>query len=86
MVHAIYLPLGGDQGLLNSYFSTWSTDGQVYPQTRRIPFLFNVTPSSFYSYLPAFKHFAKDMKVAHFIGTMKPWKWNREANGSVVAQ
>ncbi|KAK7208408.1 nucleotide-diphospho-sugar transferase [Myxozyma melibiosi] len=55
---------GGDQGLLNSYFgSSWT----------RLPFLYNVTPNASYQYIPAFRHFAKDIKIVHFIGSDKPW-------------
>jgi glycogenin len=75
--------LGGDQGLLNSFFSMWSTGSN---KTRRLPFTFNVTPSSLYSYLPAFKKYAKDIRVVHFIGQAKPWIWNRSSNGSIVGK
>jgi lipopolysaccharide biosynthesis glycosyltransferase len=48
-----------------------------------LPFTFNVTPSTLYSYLPAFKQYAKDIRVVHFIGQAKPWKWNRSSDGSI---
>ncbi|KAK6465551.1 transferase activity protein [Scheffersomyces coipomensis] len=62
---------GADQGLLNQYFNTqpdWvrallSQDNtnvnDAFNTTNwiKIPFLYNVTPSSQYEYLPAFKHF-----------------------------
>jgi glycogenin glucosyltransferase len=35
---------GGDQGLLNSYFSTWSTG----PSDHRLPFIYNTTPTAVY--------------------------------------
>jgi len=54
---------GGDQGLLNDYFKNWN----------RIPFLYNVTPSAFYSYAPAYKRFSDEIKAVHFIGNRKPW-------------
>lgn len=54
---------GGDQGLLNSFF----------PSFHRLSFTYNVTPSSGYQYLPAFRHFESQLKVAHFIGAQKPW-------------
>lgn len=42
---------GGDQGLLNMYFSDWAhTD-----ITKHLPFIYNVVSQAFYSYLPAFK-------------------------------
>ncbi|CAK1544497.1 unnamed protein product [Leptosia nina] len=59
---------GGDQGLLNSFFSDWSTDSN-----KRLPFLYNVTSAAFYSYLPALKHFGQNLKIIHFIGPAKPW-------------
>lgn len=60
---------GGDQGLLNLYFSDWATKDIK----KHLPFLFNVIAQTFYSYLPAFKQYGKDTKVLHFIGAMKPW-------------
>ncbi|XP_045523938.1 titin isoform X4 [Pieris brassicae] len=59
---------GGDQGLLNSFFSDWSSDNN-----KRLPFLYNVTSAAFYSYLPALKHFGQNLKIIHFIGPAKPW-------------
>ena len=41
---------GGDQGLLNLYFSNWSTDDI----SKHLPFIYNVVSQAFYSYLPAF--------------------------------
>jgi len=60
---------GGDQGLLNSYFSTWS----MSPPTHRLPFVYNMAANVTYSYLPAFKKFGQDVKVCHFLGALKPW-------------
>lgn len=59
--------VGGDQGILNDFFREW----------RRLPFVFNVTPSASYSYTPAYKKFFDDIKVVHFIGVNKPWQWAR---------
>lgn len=42
---------GGDQGLLNLYFSNWS----VSDASRRLPFVYNMTTNVSYSYAPAFK-------------------------------
>ena len=42
---------GGDQGLLNLYFSDWATKDIA----RHLPFVYNVVSQAFYSYLPAFK-------------------------------
>ncbi|KAJ3163467.1 hypothetical protein HDU86_000046 [Geranomyces michiganensis] len=75
---------GGDQGVLNDYFSGWASGvtrpGSPNHQTARLPFTFNVTPTSFYSYLPALKRFQNDISVVHFIGTNKPWMGVRESD------
>ena len=42
---------GGDQGLLNTFFSSWSTQDI----TKHLPFLYNMCATATYSYLPAFK-------------------------------
>jgi len=42
---------GGDQGLLNSYFSSWSSG----ESSRRLPFVYNMTTNVSYSYAPAYK-------------------------------
>jgi len=60
---------GGDQGLLNLFFKDWS----LMDPSRRLPFIYNVVSQAFYSYLPAFMRFNKDIKVVHFIGSIKPW-------------
>ncbi|KAG7501931.1 glycogenin-1 isoform X2 [Solea senegalensis] len=60
---------GGDQGLLNSFFSSW-------PHTdiaKHLPFIYNLSASSIYTYLPAFQHFGHNAKIVHFLGAMKPW-------------
>lgn len=61
---------GGDQGLLNAYFSSWSTADS----SRRIPFVYNMTTNVSYTYAPAYKNFKDTIKVVHFIGANKPWK------------
>jgi len=43
--------VGGDQGLLNLFFSDWATKDIK----KHLPYLYNVIAQSFYSYLPAFK-------------------------------
>ncbi|KAM3967781.1 uncharacterized protein ACR2FA_011318 isoform 2-T3 [Aphomia sociella] len=60
---------GGDQGLLNSFFSDWAR-GDI---NKHLPFLYNVTSAAFYSYLPALKHYGQNLKIIHFIGAAKPW-------------
>lgn len=78
---------GGDQGVLNSYFSSWASgvprSGSSFHRTARLPFTYNVTPTSFYSYLPALVHFYKDISAVHFIGPNKPWKMPRTGDGAV---
>ena len=55
---------GADQGLLNEFFAgNW----------HRLPFLYNVTPTESYQYVPAFHRFFKDIKILHYIGQIKPW-------------
>ncbi|KAI9563061.1 hypothetical protein GHT06_010518 [Daphnia sinensis] len=61
---------GGDQGLLNSYFSDWATKDI----SRRLPFIYNMTASASYSYRPAYKQFGKNVRIVHFIGSPKPWQ------------
>ncbi|KTW32755.1 uncharacterized protein T551_00240 [Pneumocystis jirovecii RU7] len=58
--------LGGDQGLLNYYFSKWY----------RLPFIYNVVPSFSYQYLPAYNQFGSEISIVHFAGTKKPWILN----------
>ena len=45
--------LGGDQGLLNTHWSDWSTSDSSH----RLPFTYNVVASLTYSYPPAFKRY-----------------------------
>lgn len=71
---------GGDQGLLNGFFSNWSTA----PSQHRIPFTYNLTINASYSYAPAFARFQNDVKVVHFIGAHKPWNFYRFADGNIV--
>ncbi|CAL9698516.1 unnamed protein product [Knipowitschia caucasica] len=60
---------GGDQGLLNSFFSSWPhTD-----LSKHLPFIYNLSASTVYSYLPAFKRFGHQAKIVHFLGSTKPW-------------
>ena len=76
---------GGDQGLLNTHFSSWATQVKTAPNlvrvpsedfqdiSKHLPFLYNMVASAYYSYLPAFKKFGSDVKIIHFIGAEKPW-------------
>lgn len=49
--HVLYRLSGGDQGLLNSFFSSWP----VEDISKHLPFVYNLSASSVYSYLPAFQ-------------------------------
>ncbi|XP_012278424.1 titin isoform X2 [Orussus abietinus] len=60
---------GGDQGLLNSYFSDWAHKDI----SKHLPFIYNMCSTATYSYLPAFKQFGEDVRIIHFIGAAKPW-------------
>lgn len=60
---------GGDQGLLNDFFSNWSTSDISH----RLPFTYNTVSSAVYSYAPAFNRYGKDIKIIHFLGSVKPW-------------
>ncbi|KAG8450562.1 hypothetical protein GDO86_003003 [Hymenochirus boettgeri] len=60
---------GGDQGLLNSFFNNWATADI----SKHLPFIYNLSISSIYTYTPAFVQFGSDAKVVHFLGTPKPW-------------
>ncbi|KAM6147236.1 glycogenin-2 [Phoenicopterus ruber ruber] len=62
---------GGDQGLLNSFFSNWATADIG----KHLPFLYNLSSSAVYTYVPAFNHFGRDAKVVHFLGATKPWNY-----------
>lgn len=68
---------GGDQGLLNQYFQ----DNWV-----RIPFTYNVTPSTSYQYAPAFRHFQSQVRNVHFVGSVKPWSPHSEQSDQYVQQ
>jgi len=61
---------GGDQGLLNGFFSNWRSSDI----SRHIPFTYNVTSNAFYSYLPAVTQFRSDIRMVHFAGPIKPWQ------------
>ncbi|KAM6893531.1 glycogenin-2 [Xenentodon cancila] len=71
---------GGDQGLLNSFFSSWP----VEDISKRLPFVYNLSVSPLYSYLPAFQQFGHSVKIVHFTGAVKPWSCQRDENKSQV--
>ena len=63
---------GGDQGLLNVYFSDW-LDSDI---GKRLSFIYNMHSSAAYTYLPAFRKFGERVKIVHFLGAVKPWMYN----------
>ncbi|XP_075256489.1 glycogenin-1-like isoform X2 [Convolutriloba macropyga] len=72
---------GADQGLLNQYFSSWATDDASH----RLSFLYNMAASTTYTYLPAFLHYGKDVKIVHFLGSpVKPWDHTYNADTDEV--
>uniref|UniRef100_A0AAY4BQ00 glycogenin glucosyltransferase n=1 Tax=Denticeps clupeoides TaxID=299321 RepID=A0AAY4BQ00_9TELE len=60
---------GGDQGLLNSFFKDWA----VKDISKHLPFVYNLSSSAIYTYLPAFQTFGHQAKIVHFLGAVKPW-------------
>lgn len=65
---------GADQGFLNEFFQEFGEFNTGKERSwRRLPFLYNVTPTGQYQYNPAYIRFAKDIKTVHFIGPEKPW-------------
>ncbi|KAI4872695.1 hypothetical protein NFI96_032484 [Prochilodus magdalenae] len=62
---------GGDQGVLNSFFSDWATADI----SKHLPFIYNLSSIAIYTYLPAFKKYGHNAKVVHFLGKVKPWDY-----------
>ncbi|XP_055943150.1 glycogenin-1-like isoform X3 [Argiope bruennichi] len=60
---------GGDQGVLNMFFSDWRTSDI----SKHLSFIYNMNANVSYTYLPAYKQFGKDVKIVHFLGAIKPW-------------
>ncbi|XP_030662336.1 glycogenin-2 isoform X2 [Nomascus leucogenys] len=74
---------GADQGLLNSFFRNWST-ADIH---KHLPFIYNLSSNTMYTYSPAFKQFGSSAKVVHFLGSMKPWNYQyNPQSGSVLEQ
>lgn len=71
---------GGDQGLLNTFFNTWATKDIQ----KHLPFIYNLSSISIYSYLPAFKAFGANAKVVHFLGKVKPWNYTYDSKTRTV--
>jgi len=61
---------GADQGLLNEFFHL-QDKGHSW---KRLPFVYNVTPSAHYQYRPALTRFFSEINLVHFIGGQKPWQ------------
>jgi len=60
---------GGDQGLLNDFFSSWATKDI----STHLPFTYNMVSNVCYSYAPAYRRYGSDVKIIHFLGSVKPW-------------
>lgn len=60
---------GADQGLFNEFFHL-RDNGHKW---NRLPFIYNVTPSTHYQYRPALTRFFSEIHLVHFIGAQKPW-------------
>ncbi|XP_066478736.1 glycogenin-2 isoform X3 [Tiliqua scincoides] len=73
---------GGDQGLLNSFFSNWATTDIG----KHLPFIYNLSSSAVYTYAPAFQYFGKDAKVVHFLGPAKPWNYKYNPQTKTVTE
>merc|ERR1712029_234952 len=73
---------GGDQGLLNVYFSDW-LESDI---NKRLSFVYNMHSSAAYTYLPAFRKFGERVKIVHFLGAVKPWMYNyNKATGEITS-
>ncbi|XP_008306237.1 glycogenin-1b isoform X1 [Cynoglossus semilaevis] len=75
---------GGDQGVLNGFFDNWATADI----SKHLPFIYNLSSISIYTYLPAFKQYGGHAKVVHFLGKTKPWSYkfdprSQQITGSV---
>lgn len=64
---------GADQGLLNEAFHLQGDDRFDWI---RLPFVYNMTPSSLYQNNPAIERFFHDIHVVHFVGSIKPWLYS----------
>ncbi|CAH7668978.1 putative glycogenin [Phakopsora pachyrhizi] len=70
---------GGDQGLLNDFFAEDSGPASSSNELKqnnswnRLSFIYNVTPSAYYTYAPAYKRHSDKISMVHFIGSEKPW-------------
>lgn len=71
---------GGDQGVLNSFFSDWATADI----SKHLPFIYNLSSIAIYTYLPAFKQYGHDAKVVHFLGKVKPWDYSYDTTSKTL--
>lgn len=70
--------IGGDQGLLNQFFSNWAREDI----RKHLPFVYNVCSTAFYSYLPAlkqcvliFRYFTSNFCFIINMVFIQIWKW-----------
>lgn len=61
---------GADQGLLNEVFHLQGHEGFKWT---RLPFIYNMSPSSLYQSSPATERFLHEIHLVHFVGSGKPW-------------
>nr|XP_054770811.1 glycogenin-1-like [Lytechinus pictus] len=73
---------GGDQGLLNTFFSDWATADI----NKHLPFIYNMTSAISYSYLPAFVRFGNEVRIVHFIGRTKPWMYRYNTHTGTITR
>ncbi|KAL2085536.1 hypothetical protein ACEWY4_018856 [Coilia grayii] len=71
---------GGDQGVLNAFFSDWATTDI----NKHLPFIYNLSSVAIYTYAPAFKQFGSNAKVVHFLGNTKPWSYSYDPKARTV--
>ncbi|KAK6293306.1 hypothetical protein J4Q44_G00368070 [Coregonus suidteri] len=60
---------GGDQGVLNGYFSNWATTDM----SKHLPFIYNLRDRN-YTYR-GIQQYGGNAKVVHFLGQTKPWSY-----------
>merc|ERR1719509_630545 len=73
---------GGDQGLLNHYFSTWATKDI----SKHLPFVYNMCWTATYTCQPAYKHYGANVKIVHFLGSWKPWHVQFSPQGDIMSR
>lgn len=53
LLHHVVSCIGGDQGVLNTFFSDWA----VKDIRKHLPFVYNLSAGAVYTYLPAFQQY-----------------------------